>query len=110
MLVLSIFTFPQERDVVLDHLHNLLLPEEDHRHLNGDLHETSSWRTFLLAEAQKPVVVAWVPCEPSFKECQVEDGAVEVYKLEQITLQSQRVVVVRLGSEMVQVFTSDPFL
>ena len=94
------FTLPKKRDVVLNHLHELLLPKEDHRHLNGDLHETSTWRTFLLPEAQQPVVVAWVSCELSFKEGQVEDGAVEVYKLEQITLQSQRVVVVGLGPEM----------
>ena len=93
------FTFPEEGDVILDNLQKLLLPKEDHRHLNGDLHETSAWRTLLLSEAQQPVVVARVSCEPSFKECQVEDGAVEVDKLEQITLQSQRVVVVSLGSE-----------
>ena len=101
------FTFPEERDVILDNLQKLLFPKEDHRNLNGDLHETSAWRTLLLSEAQQPVVVAWVSCEPSFKECQVEDGAVEVDKLEQITLQSQRVVVVRLGSEKLEDVTFD---
>ena len=101
------FTFPKERNVVLDQLLHLLLPEEDHRHLNGDLHEASSWRAFLLTETKQPVVVAGVSCETSFEECQVEDGAVEVDKLEQIALQGQGVVVVRLGSEMFKMFTPE---
>ena len=99
-MLMVIFTFPKERNVVLDQLLHLLLPEEDHRHLNGDLHEASSRRAFLLTETKQPVVVAGVSCETSFEECQVEDGAVEVDKLEQIALQGQGVVVVRLGSEM----------
>ena len=82
------FTFPKERDVVLDNLQKLLFPKEDHCHLNGDLHKTSSRRAFLLPISQQSVVVAWVSREASFEEGKVEDGAVEVDKLEQVTLQS----------------------
>ena len=101
-------TFPDQRDVVLHDLEDLLLAEEDHGHLDGHLHEAALRSALLLPEAEQPVVAAGSAGQSSLEEGEIENGTVEVDKLEEVTLESQSVVVVGLSPEQIR-FISEVF-
>ena len=94
-------TFPDQRDVVLHDLEDLLLAEEDHGHLDGHLHEASLRSALLLPEAEQPVVAAGSAGQSSLEEGEIKNGTVEVDKLEEVTLEGQSVVVVGLSPEQI---------
>ena len=52
-----------------------------------------------LPVSQESVVIVWFASKSSFEECYVEDRAVEVDKLEQITFQCESIIIICLGSE-----------
>ena len=114
-------TFPEQRDCVLHKLHEELLAHEDEHHLHRQLHEAAAGGTLLLVTdrsihhislssvytclpvPKQSVVVIRGAGKAALDEGNVEDGAVEVDKLEEVTLQGQGVVIVSLGPAMLKV-------
>ena len=110
-------TFPEQRDCVLHKLHEELLAHEDEDHLHRQLHEAAAGGALLLVTdrsirsltififtclsvPKQSVVVIRGAGKAALDEGDVEDGAVEVDKLEEVTLQRQGVVIVCLGPAM----------
>ena len=82
---------------------------ENHYHLNGQFHETSSWGTLFLnargfrfrcffylknypSHAKHIVVLVRSPCESSLEECHVEQTTVVAEELEDVVFECQGVV------------------
>ena len=90
-----------------------MISAENHYHLNGQLHETSSWGTLFLntgglnafltqkiypSHAKHIMVTVWSPCEPSLEEGHIEQTTVVAEELEDIVFECQGVVKILLSS------------
>lgn len=87
------------RDIRPEHLqhgvHRLLAHHNDHQ-LNAQLHQAAAGAALLLPEAEQPIVLGRIADELALEEGHIEDGAVVVDELEQIDLQRQALVELRL--------------
>ena len=91
-----------------------MISAENHNHLNGQFHETSSWGTLFLnarcfgvfltlniypSHAKHIImVIVWSPCESSLEECHIEQTTVEAEELEEVVFECQGIIKILLSS------------